>query len=203
MSYSTSAWKNNLLSIIPGADWSTVDREIQNALREFCVQSGAWAFQFDPIMIREGRADYYLNPQPGSMIVYIMGYYRTDAQTDGVRFSRLRQHPSSPAYSPSIGVIRFVPVPDAEDEGDTFEPVVALRPFNSSVVPDEAVLAWYDVITDGVLGRMMLQLDKPWSDKVTAQYHLRRFRTGMSQARDVARRRYSLTESEWVFPPWA
>jgi hypothetical protein len=72
------------------------------------------------------------------------------------------------------------------------------------VPPEEVQTQFYDFVLDGALGRIMSIPKKPWSSPVHAQYHLRRFRAGIAEARDMAKRSWGLSESGFHFPQgWA
>jgi len=57
-----------------------------------------------------------------------------------------------------------------------------------------------DAITDGILGRMMGQTNKSFSDEAKSVYHLRRFRDLMAQARVAALRDNTFGTNVWRFP---
>jgi hypothetical protein len=57
---------------------------------------------------------------------------------------------------------------------------------------------WEDIF-DGVLGRMYAHPDKPYSDSGGSAYHLKRFRTRINQARDMANRGYTGNAQNWTF----
>jgi hypothetical protein len=62
---------------------------------------------------------------------------------------------------------------------------------------------WYEHILDGATARLMGQQDKPYTNPRMAAYHGRRFRNGISEARDMARRQFNTTDSGWQYPKWA
>lgn len=62
---------------------------------------------------------------------------------------------------------------------------------------------WYEQILDGTLAKLLSQQDKPYTNPTLAQYHGRRFRNGISEARDMAQRQMSNSERGWQYPSWA
>jgi hypothetical protein len=59
---------------------------------------------------------------------------------------------------------------------------------------------YFAPILDGLLGRMMSQIAKPYSSPAIAMAHLRNFRKGMSQARVDAKRQNVYAAPTWRFP---
>ena len=57
-----------------------------------------------------------------------------------------------------------------------------------------------NVIEDGLLGRMMGQPKKPYSEDALSVYHLRRFRDGMAMVRTQVIRSGTYGNQNWVFP---
>jgi hypothetical protein len=62
---------------------------------------------------------------------------------------------------------------------------------------------WYEHIMDGALSKLLSQQDKPYTNPQLAGYHGKRFRNGISQARDMAQRQFSNSERGWSYPAWA
>jgi len=68
------------------------------------------------------------------------------------------------------------------------------------VIPDW-ILPLYGVgILDGLLGKMMSQIAKSYSNPKQGVYHLARFNGAMAQARASALRRYTFGTQAWSFP---
>ncbi len=55
-------------------------------------------------------------------------------------------------------------------------------------------------MVEGVIGRLQLQPNKPYSDTTSAMYHLRRFRSGMQQARTAALHNNTYGVNSWNYP---
>jgi hypothetical protein len=66
--------------------------------------------------------------------------------------------------------------------------------------PDWLLPIWHVGLLDGLLGKMMMQPGKSYSDKVTGAYHLKRFRDVIARAR-VSKLRASTNGAQaWRFP---
>jgi hypothetical protein len=61
----------------------------------------------------------------------------------------------------------------------------------------------FETIKQGTLGRMQTMVNKPWYDPQNGALNQRRFRNGMAQARDMAKRGYAQAAPSWRFPAWA
>jgi len=84
---------------------------------------------------------------------------------------------------------------------------------NFSIMPDDdfpvTVPTWFwskyhSLILDGILGRMMSQIAKPYSSPANARIHTAAFNSGANQARVEMLRRYRFRGQGWMFPQgWA
>jgi hypothetical protein len=68
------------------------------------------------------------------------------------------------------------------------------------VAPAWVLKVYREHIMDGVLGRMMSQKQKPYTDATLAMYHLKRFRAGIAIARTAAMRQNTFGAQNWRFP---
>ena len=200
-------WMETLQSRISGADQPTLELELKNAIREFSTQSGAFLKQLGPYAYKAGESDYNLNPQPDGKVIWV------HAVEGNNKFPLvLVQNETAGrtgmfyAYVPRPAVVRINPVPTEDsttDEGFTvWAGMVPNLGSRNVQVPDEFQDMWFDHILDGAQFRLYSMHKRPWTNPLSAQYHGRRFRNGMAQARDITRRRFSDAESDFVFPPW-
>jgi hypothetical protein len=56
---------------------------------------------------------------------------------------------------------------------------------------------------DGTQGRLMSQINKPYSNPAVAQYHMKRFRKFCARAKQTAARGYIYNKPNWQFPRFA
>jgi len=66
--------------------------------------------------------------------------------------------------------------------------------------PSWALPIWHVGLLDGLLGKMMLQPNKGYSNMTLAQYHLKRFRDAIQRARVSKLRANTIGSSAWRFP---
>lgn len=218
---STDLWADELTVMLPGATKNAIQLALRATFREFCLQSGAWVRELPLIDLTEGVATYDLAPYvTDAEVLYILSvlwkaesapdaYYRTlkAMQVPHNRGRRVAVSEAPVAFygtSEQPSVITVDPIP-AKDLPQSLLVYVALGP---KYPYEDAVPAFFrshlfDVILDGTAGRMMGQQDKPYTNTIGAQYYMRRFRTGMAQARDMSRRQFTSAETEFRFPNWA
>jgi hypothetical protein len=68
------------------------------------------------------------------------------------------------------------------------------------LMPDALFKKYFSPLLDGVLGRLMAQPNKSYSDAKMADYHLKRFRNGIAKARVEAQRANTSGAGSWRFP---
>jgi len=218
---SSDIWADELTVALPGATKPAIQQAFRATFREFCTQSGAWVRELPLIDIVAGQDTYPLDSKvsDASILYILVAYLRTvSGEDDHYRalkalqtpFHRTRQKGTSGyprafySVTEAPATLVLTPVP-AENIEDGLQVYVALGPKfpYEDEVPEFLRSHAYDVLLDGTLGRMMGQQDKPYTNTIGAQYYLRRFRGGIAQQRDMARRQYTSAESSFIFPPWA
>ncbi|RKX47794.1 MAG: hypothetical protein DRP64_00060 [Verrucomicrobia bacterium] len=221
-------WADELMTSVSGCTSAGAKQALKATLREFNVQSAAWVRELRPISIKANKADYFLDPQPDSAILYILAidYLQpnpndsSDANQNG-RFTRrlvpmqvptIRNRQRTPAAEPAWyagdaevpGKFTLLPTVD-RDIDDCMYCYVALtmkEPWDGRV-PYTYERYHFDKILDGATGRLFSQPGKPYTNPKMAQYHLRRFRNGMAQARDMAQRQFNKSGNDFIYPRWA
>ena len=68
------------------------------------------------------------------------------------------------------------------------------------IAPDWTLGVYSVDILDGLLGKMMGQQTKSFSNAAMSKYHLQRFRTAIQLARTAAIRQNSVGAQEWAYP---
>lgn len=179
---------NNVAVKLPGASQAMIKSELYDVLREFFLDSSCWLQDIDVLVVPD-TVDYDLVPD-GGQIIRLAGV----VDENGI---------PQPAIMPEVGRIKFR---NAYTDNHTFVATVVksvAQPVGESGIPafpDFVLTVWGYYILDGILGKMMNQIAKSYSNPKQAIYHLARFRDGISMARTAALRRNSFGTQAWGYP---
>lgn len=165
--------------------------ELFATLQEFFADSQSWLedIQFQVVT---NTTLYPLVPKEGGTIIGIQGTW----DNLGIPV---------PAFMVDFGTLTMVNPPNATPPHTWFSRVVknVLLPTDKDGVPeapDWTLRVYGQHILDGLVGRMMNQPGKSYSDPEHAVYHLKRFRQGIKIA-EADRRRANLAGAQaWAFP---
>lgn len=174
-----------------GASVRGLTAELYDVLKEFFMDSNSWS---ENIMfsVDAGTTSYPITPLNGGKIIRLSGVWGTN-------------NTFVPAVMEDFGTVVLNNVPTSTPTDQWMARVVKTVgiPVDKVGKPDapEWVLSVYGKhILDGLLGNMMAQKGKAWTDSTQSTYHLRRFRTGIQMARTAAIRANLVGGQEWVFP---
>lgn len=70
-------------------------------------------------------------------------------------------------------------------------------------IPGDLLQTWFDGILAGVLGRMMLQHAKPYTNLVLGRYHLQVFNSAIQEGKTLAHKGSTVIDAPWKFPAFA
>ncbi len=180
---------------LPGSSDAGVKLELYDVMKEFLKDSNAWTEDIS-LVVRPNTTDYTLTPDEGQ-IIRLVGLW--DEKMIPI-----------PAFMPTFGTIRLV----NQATTVTTQPTWTVRVVKNITLPTtrddvpvgpDWLLTVYSLdILDGLLGKMMGQQNKSYSNATMATYHLRRFRTAIQGARTAAIRQNTQGAQEWAFPRgWA
>lgn len=202
---------------LSGAPLATIDAIAKGVVREFFNDSGAWVVTLPVVDAVASQGEYTLTAEDPAVaqVLLVMGVEFLSSGTfrpltpANRRFTGgLPADTGTPnifyGHEDGLGAISLYPAPESNATG-------AIRPTVCLTIPDDwdktipasIATAWAGVLVDGVLGRAMMMQDKPWSNPSMAMYHLRRFRSGISNARNAARRQFVYIDYPIAFPRWA
>ena len=198
-------WRESLIPRLPGAITAYIDEEILRVIEQFCRESTAWRdtlYGFNitalnreiPIINGDGLSTTVL----GILRVYydqrqLTNYSHTPWETT----TSVPTGWSTKSGDPSTVVLSTIPSQAHTGLIDTWVYQMPKTPLTS--LPDVILGEFWEIIFDGVLGRMFAQPDKPYTDVLTGGYHMTRYRTGTVKARDQANRGFTATAQNWVF----
>ena len=179
---------------LPGATDGVMQLEFMNTVQDFCVATNAW----------QDATDVHLEPN-----VNLYDLVPPDANGDIKRIMYVEDaDPSAPkwtanAWMPAPGVLQINFLPQAEQDLIVY---VALQPNelgckqNFPGVPDWFWTDYTQAITDGLIGNMLVQPAKPYSNPQMGQFYLKRFIAGKSAARIQLDNGRRYGGQHWAFP---
>lgn len=183
---------NNVATHLPGAVTSVIQLELFNVLNDFFSTSNIWQEEI-PFTVRAADAvptTYYIEQESVSSIVRLL--YIIDGNKLPV---------AGVMATPGEIVLSQSPSQDG-----TLTATVALTtsdPVGSDgfpEFPDWIVNKYCTGIIDGVIGRMMAQPAKPYTNLQLASVRTRSFRSCVSDAKAEALHKNVNNAQSWVFP---
>ena len=176
-----------------GASDAGIKGQLYDVCREFFKDSNSW-YEIISVPILSGHRHYRITPRDGGMILRLATIWDSN-------------HITMPAIMPHLDP------PSAELElvypqnvNMTARAIVTkqiVEPTTKDMLPDAPrwlLPVYHETILDGVLGKMMAQTTKSYSNDTQAVYHLRRFRDGCMQARVASERANLYGGQAWRFP---
>lgn len=177
---------------LPGALDNAIRFELFNVMDEFLKGSRIWRENIS-VVTKDAVTEYTLTPEGYSLIDSLLAL----VDADDVPVQATMSVP---------GALKLINKPTA---GQTLTATVSLTvTFPTSregypQFPDWILSKYRTGILDGVLGRMMSQPAKPFSDSPRALFHGRRFVNTISGARADAAQQNLHGGQAWRFPPFA
>ena len=182
---------------LPGALDAAIKMEFFSVMNEFFQSSNIWfediQFAVTPATVSytedPAAYTYPLTPTDGS-ITRLMGVM------DSKGFVQQ-------AVMPTLGELILTRSPSV---ADTYTARVALTVTDPTDAEGYPVYpAWItdkygNDILEGILGRMMSQIAKPYSSPQTAQYHMKNFKQSVAQAKVEANHQNVYRGQSWRFP---
>lgn len=184
-----------------GASDGGLKGELYDVLSEFFNDSSIWT-QCVMIVAQPNVFSYPVSVNEGQIIRLngVMNFGPTQPVAGAVP-------PSSPTFMPAImpqyGLINLKnSVQTTNYLGVDLVTNVALPTTRDQIplIPDWVIPVWHVGILDGLLGKMMAQPQKSYSNDKQSQYHLRRFRDAIGRARVSKLRANTIGTSAWRFP---
>jgi hypothetical protein len=189
---------------LPGASDTGIKAEFYEVCKEFLEDSNAWV-EHVYLPVTAGVQEYNLIPKRGGQIIRLSGVFdgnRIPVAATMPEFGRL--HIRWP-----INISSIVPVAGAPYTLSSSNPYLVAfvknldEPTTKDMLPvvPEFLLKVYSIhVLDGLLGKMMGQQAKSFSNAQMSLYHLKRFRTGINIAKVAALRQNTQGAQNWMFP---
>jgi len=187
---------------LTGASDSGIKAEFYEVCKEFLQDSNSWV-ERDHLYVTAGIQDYLLTPRDGGQVIRLLGVW------DGIRIPVA-------SFMPQFGTVSIrTPIQVTSTAPATPPTLAATNPYLVAYVKNvteptsrddfplvpEFLLKVYSLhLLDGVLGKMMGQQSKSYSNDAKSTYHLKRFRAGIQLAKTAAARQNTVGAQTWSFP---
>lgn len=184
----TTRLMNNLRMRLPGALDDAIRVEYFSVMNEFFQGSNLWRDDVT-LSVTPGTLSYTIAPPLGSVVRLISlvnaGGFPVDASMEVPGTIKLYYDPTiAQTYTATVVLTVEDPI---TGEGYPDYPAWVLNKYGNEIL-------------DGVVGRMMTQLGKPYSNQQLGIYHLRRFQGAVSQAKVEAQHKNLYRGQAWRFP---
>lgn len=204
-------WMKPLLARLAGATESTVRCELNAAIREFYLQSGAWREQVGPFNVYAGQDLVWLNPVDAYSNVNSIRSVWLEEATAGRTILKPQNgrdtdtEPGKPTHysTPDPYVLRLWRVPEAS-LGAVLWVDATMAPLpDATRLPNIAASHHFEPILEGALSRLYLIPNKPWTNPVIGMRYSQTFRRRCIEWRAVANQGYGRADPGWQFPRFA
>lgn len=183
---------------LPGAADVAIRQRVYNVMHEFFNYSNSWTEQI-PVTTVANQQDYNIVPAevpPGQII-----------RLGGVIDQNFINYP---AMMPKIGLLEFITTPTTIQTLTVLAIKTVIRPSNADGSLDHAYPLpdipkwvwglWMPTFVHGVVGYMMMEMNRPYSNEKMGVFHLSLFRDGLKAARVAALRRNTWGTNAWMYP---
>lgn len=172
---------------VPGASEVGIKQVLGDAMFEFFEFTSSW-MESIPFQTVVNSQAYAIAPTAGGNIVGL----KTVLDANNIPLA---------ASMPSIGTVQLAYIATTVQ---TLNAIVVKNlkretPLDEQV-PQFVVDLWWQVLKDGIQGKLMNQPGKTYSNDTLALYHLRRFNDGMSRARIATEMQNVQGANAWIYP---
>lgn len=193
---------NNARTRLPGAIDTALQLELFNIMDEFFRGSNVWNEDIEVAVPGQDPAGtiYDLVPTGQSLIDKLLWVFTKPTSTTISRGSNI----GASMQTPGELVLNTQPSSDVVYIATVALTVQDPTQRNGYVAFPAWVLAKYrDAILDGLLGRMMSQPNKPFTNNQLAVLHMRKFKVAITSAHGEWRRNNTYRMQAWSFPRFA
>lgn len=171
-----------------GASDAGIKADFFEAASEFFNDSNAWQEQVT-FQTVAGETEYTVQPSTEGRIIRLAGVLDQNLVPQN-------------ALMPDIGTVTLQNAPNTVQTLTAYFVKTVDLPADRGVplMPDALFKKYFTWLLDGVVGRLMTQPNKPYSNEKMADYHLKRFRNGVSKARIETQRANTSGAGSWRFP---
>lgn len=193
MSLDTDRLMNNARNYLPGATDTAIQLELFNVLNEFFQDSNIWTEDIEfTVTAGDDPADttYYIEAESVASINRLIGIVDSNDNPVGG----------------TMAVPGEIVLDNEPGQNDTYTATVALTvndPTARDGYPEypQWILNKYSLgLISGVVGRMMAQPAKPFTNAQLASFHYKQFRAAVSLASNEAQHKNVDNAQAWRFP---
>lgn len=188
-----------------GVSERAMQAEFYDVLSEFFNDSSCWAeavtAQYQPNVV-----NYPFNVSEGQ-IIRLVGLSDWGPTAPPDPFSAITPGTPAPlplpALMPHRGVVTLSNIPSSPGYMQAKFTINCSLPTTKKgppIAPDWVLPIWHVGLLDGLLGKMMSDPNKSYSNPTGSVYHLKRFRDAIARARVSALRANTLGSGAWRFP---
>ncbi len=211
---STDYFVQKALMECPGAPDTLVQSKLQDVLRAFYTDTGAWRTILAPYKIIADRDEIQINPvDQYTEARYVLGAYiypgvgSTNAKAYLKPSPRLlvggdRGQPAA-FFMREPDVMQLYPMPNLTYGSVLYIYAIIAPLIITPRLPNISVTHHFDAIMNGLLARMYAMPNRPWTDKDAAAKHERMYNRDKLRYRDEANRAYSSADAPFRFPRFA
>ena len=176
-----------------GASDAGIKAQLYDVCREFFKDSNSW-YEHIKLSVIANERHYRITPADGGMILRLAAVF----DNNKIALAAILPHLDPPSaelelvYPQNISFTARVVVTKQ-----------IVEPTTDDMLPDAPrwlLPVYHETILDGVLGKMMGQSIKSYSNDTLSTYHLRRFRDGIMQARVASERANLYGGQSWRYP---
>jgi hypothetical protein len=186
---------NNLRVLLPGAVDAAIQLTLFNVMDEFFQTTKAWQEDI-AFNTTSGQDTYTVSPVEQGEIESLMKVVQK------IDSNRQNDIPVA-ATMPSLGTVLLGYMPSSTIALTATVSLTVIDPVDANnypVYPSWLLPKYYQCILHGVVGTMMAQKAKPYTDERLAIVNLRSFRNRMASARISVQRENTYTAQAWRFP---
>lgn len=176
---------------LPGAIEDAIQLAMYEVVDEFLDDTNVWREEVT-FTTRSGLVEYEIDPESAARVTRLVGLVGSADQ-------------NVPATMEEPGTVVLRNEPSQEEE-HTATISLRLRTTTSDGYPYMPSWIWRkyrDGLLSGVLGRMMSQPAKPYSNEKLSVLHMRKFSAAKTVATAEANRKNLYGGQNWQFPRWA
>jgi hypothetical protein len=175
---------------LPGAVDAAILVELFAVLKEFFIETNVWREQIT----------FTAQPDPSQLTYDVVPFQGSIVRLLAVTDKEGRPVPATMAQPGCITLGRSPASPEEYTAHLTLTVSDPTTREDQPQFPTWVANRYLTTLLDGLLGRMMSQIAKPYSSPAIAAVHLRNFRKGTSAARVDAKRQNVYGAATWRFP---